>query len=58
MSKLERLSSLIGVALLGFAAYLVASERQRMEARNQQAPLPVEVLGEKLKEAWAGHHTP
>jgi hypothetical protein len=59
MTKVERCFSLIGLALIGLAAYLVKLEQGRLDAAatDRDSP-PVEALGDRLKEAWAGHHNP
>ena len=56
MSLFERLSSFIGIALIGFAAYIVAGDRQRVLEQSQRAAPAVEELSEKLKQAWSGYH--
>lgn len=57
MSNFERCSSIAGAALIALAAYLVAGERKRMEEQNRRPAPPVEDLSEKLRQAWAGHHS-
>lgn len=53
MNHLQRVSSLLGALLVGFAAWIIVSDR-----RSRAAHPPVEKLAEDLKRAWAGHHTP
>ena len=56
MSKLERFSAVVGMLLMGVAAYIVSVDRKAMKQRISETPPPVEEMGEKLKQAWAGHH--
>jgi hypothetical protein len=57
MSKFERCSSIAGALLIAVAAYIVAGDRRRLEEHKRRSAPPVEELSEKLKQAWAGHHT-
>ena len=60
MSHLERVACIIGTILIGTAAYLIISDRQRNESRSAsrrgEREHPVEELAEELKQAWAGYH--
>lgn len=53
MNHLERVSTLLGAILVGFAAWIIVSDRR---ARGSHPP--VEKLAEDLKHAWAGYHNP
>ena len=60
MSHLERVATIVGAILIGTAAYLIISDRQRNEsrsaARKGEGDHPVEELAEELKQAWSGYH--
>ena len=60
MSYLQRISWIVGSALLGFSAVVVlqrSDSAERLRKRQSEQP-PVEELAANLKQAWAGYHTP
>jgi hypothetical protein len=61
MSKLEGISCFAGIALMGAAAALIRNggnlQNGSVRKRRSGREAPVEQLAERLKEAWAEHHT-
>jgi hypothetical protein len=60
MSKLESFCCFTGAALIGIAAVLIRNGNSLSRStamRSSRREAPVEQLAERLKEAWAEHHT-
>lgn len=60
MSKIERFCCFTGAALIGIAAVLIRNGNSLSQSRatlRSRREAPVEQLAERLKEAWAEHHT-
>ena len=56
MNQWERLAFYTGGILLAIAAGVIFGEAGR--ARRFKRQPPVDELAERLKQAWAGYHTP
>ncbi len=57
MSRLERVSAVVGTLLVAVSTYQILSA-QPTGLRVEQQSSPVEELADELKQAWADRHTP